>query len=155
MADRAEVMKEGFERVLEAVTGIAEAWNERAAGWLRENQVTFVQFRAILLLSRSGSQTLSQLSEGLSRARCSVTGLVDRLEAKGLVRRRRSRGDRRVVYVSLTEKGRKLAENLKEKVVPEIDRLGEKIMGRLTDAEAAALSSALRKLKEGIGEIGG
>ncbi|WP_287153153.1 MarR family transcriptional regulator [Candidatus Solincola tengchongensis] len=148
-------MKEGFERVLEAVTGIAEAWNERAAGWLRENQVTFVQFRAILLLSRSGSQTLSQLSEGLSRARCSVTGLVDRLEAKGLVRRRRSRGDRRVVYVSLTEKGRKLAENLKEKVVPEIDRLGEKIMGRLTDAEAAALSSALRKLKEGIGEIGG
>ncbi len=155
MADRAEVMKEGFERVLDAVTGIAEAWNERAAGWLRENQVTFVQFRAILLLSRSGSQTLSQLSEGLSRARCSVTGLVDRLEAKGLVRRRRSRGDRRVVYVSLTEKGRKLAENLKEKVVPEIDRLGEKIMGRLTDAEAAALSSALRKLKEGIGEIGG
>ncbi len=148
-------MKEGFERVLDSVMVIAEAWNEKAAGWLRENQVTFVQFRALLLLSKAGSQTLSQLSEALSRARCSVTGLVDRLEAKGLVRRRRSRGDRRVVYVSLTEKGRKLAESLKEKVVPEIDRFGEKIMGRLTEAEAAALSSALMKLKEGLGEIEG
>ncbi|MDI7252994.1 MAG: MarR family transcriptional regulator [Actinomycetota bacterium] len=140
--------------MLDAVTGIAEAWNERAAEWLRENRVTFVQLRAILLLSKAGSQTLGQLSEGLSRARCTVTGLVDRLEAKGLVRRRRGRGDRRVVYVSLTEKGRELAEELKEKVVPEIARLGERIMGRLTESEAAALFAALGKLREGIGEIG-
>ncbi|MBC7254441.1 MAG: MarR family transcriptional regulator [Actinobacteria bacterium] len=145
---------DGFEKVLDAVTGIAEAWNERAAGWLRENRVTFTQFRALLLLSKTGSQTLGQLSEGLSRARCTVTGLVDRLEAKGLVRRRRCRGDRRVVYVSLTEKGRELAEELKEKVVPEIARLWERIMGRLSESEAAALFAALGKLREGIGEIG-
>lgn len=155
MAERTERTRDGFERVLDAVTGIAEAWNEKAAEWLRENQVTFIQFRALLLLSKAGSQTLGQLSEGLSRARCTVTGLVDRLEAKGLVRRKRSRGDRRVVYVSLTEKGRKLAEDLKEKVVPEINRLGERVMGRLTDAEATVLSSALGKLREGIGELGG
>lgn len=148
-----EGARNGFEKVLDAAMGIAEAWNEKANKWLRENSITFTQFRAILLLSKAGSQTLGQLSEGLSRARCTVTGLVDRLEAKGLVKRKRSREDRRMVYVSLTDKGRELAQELKEKVVPEIARLGERLMGRLTDSEAAALHGALGKLSDGIGEI--
>jgi len=143
----------GFDKVLDAAIGIAEAWNEKAGRWLRENQVTLTQFKAILLLSKAGSQTLSQLSEGLSRARCTVTGLVDRLEAKGLVKRKRSRKDRRLVYVYLTDKGKDLAQELREKVVPEITGLGERIMGRLTESEAAALLSALGKLSEGIGDI--
>ncbi len=153
MPDEIKGARNGFERVLDAAMGIAEAWNDRTGRWLRENQITFAQFRAILLLSRAGSQTLSQLSEGLSRARCTVTGLVDRLEAKGLVKRMRSSEDRRLVYVSLTAKGRELAGELKEKVVPELTRLGERIMGRLTESEAAALLGALGKLSEGFGEV--
>ena len=154
VASEVEGVRNGFERVLDAAMGIAEAWNERTGKWLRENQITFAQFKAILLLSRAGSQTLGQLSEGLSRARCTVTGLVDRLEAKGLVRRKRSREDRRMVYVSLTAKGRELASELREKVVPEIARLGEKVMGRLTESEAAALLGALGKVSEGISGAG-
>ena len=152
MAGEPEGPRNGFDKVLDAAMGIAEAWNEKAGKWLRENQVTFTQFKTILLLSRAGSQTLSQLSEGLSRARCTVTGLVDRLEAKGLVKRKRSREDRRQVYVSLTDKGRELAQELKEKVVPELTRMGERLMGRLTEAEAAALHGALGKLSDGLSE---
>ncbi|MGQ9705329.1 MAG: MarR family winged helix-turn-helix transcriptional regulator, partial [Actinomycetota bacterium] len=147
-----EEEREGFERVLDAVAGIAEAWNERVARWLRENQVSFAQFRTILLLSKEGSQTLGELSERLSRARCTVTGLIDRLEAKGLVRRRRGRRDRRQVYVSLTEKGWELARELGEKVVPEISRLSERIMSRLTESEAVALAVALTKIREGLAD---
>ncbi|NPV58899.1 MAG: MarR family transcriptional regulator [Actinobacteria bacterium] len=153
MAEEAENRKNGFDKVIDAAMGIAEAWNEKTGKWLRENSITFAQFKAILLLSKAGSQTLGQLSEGLSRARCTVTGLVDRLEAKGLVKRKRSREDRRLVYVSLTDKGKELAQELREKVVPEITRLGERIMARLTETEAAALLGALGKLNEGIGEI--
>ena len=47
---------------------------------------------------------------GLSGA--AVTGLVDRLEERGLARRIRSRPNRRVVYVELTQAGRELAESL-------------------------------------------
>lgn len=154
MVADAENPRNGFEKVLDAAMGIAEAWNEKTNSWLRDNQITFAQFKAILLLNRAGSQTLGQLSEGLSRARCTVTGLVDRLEAKGLVRRIRSREDRRQVYVSLTDKGKELAQELKEKVVPEITRLGERIMDRLSEAETASLYGALSKLSDGIGEIG-
>lgn len=142
----------GFEKIMNVATSIAETWNEKTNNWLREHHITGMQFKAILLLNEKGSQTLSQLSKGLSRTRCTVTGIVDRLEGKDLARRRRSREDRRLVYVSLTDKGRELAVELMEKVVPEISRLGAKIMGKLTDSEVLALYSALSKLSNGIGE---
>ncbi|MBN2320729.1 MAG: MarR family transcriptional regulator [Acidobacteria bacterium] len=143
----------GFEKILNTAMGIAETWNEKTNSWLRENHITLTQFKAIILLSEKENQTLSQLSNGLSRTRCTMTGLVDRLEDKGLVRRKRSSKDRRLVYVSLTDKGRELAVELMDKVVPEISRIGESIMGRLTDSEVMALYSALGKLSTGIGEI--
>lgn len=143
----------GFEKILNAATSIAEAWNEKTNKWLREKHVTFTQSKAILFLNGKDAQTLSQLSNALSRTRCTVTGLVDRLESKGLVRRKRSRKDRRLVYVSLTDKGRELAAELMEKVVPEISQLEEKIMGMFTDSEAVALYNALSKLSSGVSEI--
>lgn len=152
MADESEKQARGFEKIVNAAMSIAETWNEKTNNWLREKHITFVQFKALLLLSEQEKQTLSQLSDGLSRTRCTITGLVDRLEDKGLVRRKRSRKDRRLVYVSLTDKGRELAAELKEKVAPEISKLGEMIMGKLTDSEAVALYSALNKLNTGIGE---
>ncbi len=140
----------GFEKIVAAASGIAEAWNERANHWLREKRITFTQFRALILLSEGEGQTLSQLSRGLSRTRCAITGLVDRLEEKGLVKRKRSRKDRRLVYVSLTDRGRELAAELRDRVVPEISRLEERVMGALTEKEAAVLVSALSKLSEGL-----
>lgn len=153
MSGVGEERENGLERIVDAAASVAETWNEKTNNWLRERQITFMQFKAILLLNEKETQTLSQLSDGLSRTRCSITGLVDRLEGKGLVRRRRSRKDRRLVYVSLTAKGRELAVELMEKVAPEISRLGEMIMDRLTDSESAALSSALGKLSSVLGEI--
>lgn len=145
-----EAQTVGFEKIMSAAAGIAEAWNDRTDQWLRERRITFTQYRAIILLSEGERKTLSQLSQGLSRTRCAITGLVDRLEEKGLVKRKRSRKDRRLVYVALTEKGRELAEELKEKVLPEISRMGERVMEALTEREVSALFNALGKLSEGI-----
>jgi len=142
----------GFEKVMNVVVSLAETWKEKTRYLLREHGITGMQFKAILLLDEKGSQTLSQLSNSLSRTRCTVTGIMDRLEEKGLARRRRSREDRRLVYVSLTNKGRELAMELMEKVLPEISQLRSKIMGKLTDSEVLALYGALDKLSNGIGE---
>jgi len=57
----------------------------------------------------------------LSRIAChdagSVTRLLDRLEAKGLVQRVRSAEDRRVVNLELTEEGKKVAAQVPEIIV--------------------------------------
>lgn len=153
MASDTENNENSFEKIMNAAAGVAETWNEKTNNWLRENHITFTQFKAILLLNETESQTLSQLSDSLSRTRCTITGLVDRLECKGLVKRKRSRKDRRLIFVSLTEKGRELAEELKEKVVPEISQLSERIMGMMTDSEVTTLYSALNKLSSGINDI--
>jgi DNA-binding MarR family transcriptional regulator len=55
-----------------------------------------------------GRATISQISAEVSRTAHSVTGMVDRLEEKGLVARRRAENaDRRQVFVELTGKGRR------------------------------------------------
>jgi DNA-binding MarR family transcriptional regulator len=56
-------------------------------------------------LGDSGPRMMRELAEFLLLAVNSVTSIVDKLEAKGIVRRRRSEEDRRVVRVELTDAG--------------------------------------------------
>ena len=59
-----------------------------------------------------------------------VTGIIDRLEKKGLVERWRISQDRRVITIQLTEAGTKLAEKapppIQQKVIDGLDKLSPK-----------------------------
>jgi DNA-binding MarR family transcriptional regulator len=59
---------------------------------------------------------MGQLAETLACDASNVTGLVDRLESRGLVRRRPSAGDRRVKVLDLTPKGARLRAVLVERM---------------------------------------
>jgi DNA-binding MarR family transcriptional regulator len=61
-------------------------------------------------LARQGSATQRELSEALRCTPRNVTGLVDALEASGLVARRPHPTDRRATLVGLTKKGSEVAE---------------------------------------------
>ena len=58
-----------------------------------------------------------------------VTGIIDRLEQKGLVKRLRNSPDRRVITIELTETGKKLARDapppIQQKIVDGLKRLSE------------------------------
>src|SRR5689334_8518600 len=56
-------------------------------------------------LGDSGPRMMRELAEFLRLAVNSVTSIADKMEAKGIVRRRRSEEDRRVVHVELTDAG--------------------------------------------------
>ena len=56
--------------------------------------------------------SLSELSERIRAQNSTVTGIIDRMERENLVSRERSKEDRRVVYIKLTAKGRRLAEEI-------------------------------------------
>jgi DNA-binding MarR family transcriptional regulator len=70
--------------------------------------VTGPQLWALKTLSHHDSLSLSELSEKMYLHPSTITGVVDRLERKGYVKRNRDEGDRRVVYVALTTKGKSL-----------------------------------------------
>jgi DNA-binding MarR family transcriptional regulator len=56
-----------------------------------------------------GPLTPGELSRRVYLSQATVTGILDRLEQRGLVKRERNRPDRRMVSISLTEQGEKLA----------------------------------------------
>ena len=62
---------------------------------------------AFVQLGRKGEMTMGELAENLLLSVSSATVLADKLEEKGLVVRRRSLDDRRVVRVGLTGEGAK------------------------------------------------
>jgi MarR family transcriptional regulator for hemolysin len=83
-----------------------------------------------------------QLADGLQMSGPALVRHLDRLEADGLLRRRRDATDRRVTRITLTAKGRRLLGRL-HTVMTEQDR---QLRSCLTVAEAHTLERALGKL---------
>jgi DNA-binding MarR family transcriptional regulator len=72
-----------------------------------------------------------------------ITGLIDRLEQAGLVKRLRCEKDRRVIYVALTERGTETLAALDEPVLA----LHRQLLGHLSQGEVKDLIRLLEKLR--------
>jgi len=84
--------------------------------------ISFSQVLALISIPNSGVE-MSTLSWNLALDNSTVTRLVDRLEKKNLVFRKKSKEDKRLVKVCLTKKGEAMQNRIEEK----IDFLGSKI----------------------------
>lgn len=71
--------------------------------------ITAPQLICLLAIVDRGQLTATAISREIHLSPSTVVGILDRLEEKGLVRRDRDREDRRVVTVTATEAGRRLA----------------------------------------------
>ncbi len=71
----------------------------------RPEEVTVSEIRSLALLAKAGEMTAGQLARSADMNPATVTAMLDRLEAAGIVRRDRSTTDRRVYNVSLTDHG--------------------------------------------------
>jgi DNA-binding MarR family transcriptional regulator len=111
---------------------------------LSGTSVTASQVGALLLLSRDMAHTSVRLSRLLGVDPGFVTRLVDRLERQRLVRRDRNNPDRRVVTLTLTEAGQKVAARIAEIVSAVLNRR----LSGFTSLEFAALCHLLDKLQD-------
>ena len=73
-------------------------------------ETTIAQYRALVVLASRGPRRIADLAEALDVAPSTAGRMGDRLVRKGLVRRHRARGDRRVVLVSVTPAGRQVVD---------------------------------------------
>jgi DNA-binding MarR family transcriptional regulator len=73
--------------------------------------VSSAQLNCILTLYEYGPLPPSKIANHMMVKSSTVTGVVDRLEMKGLAKRMRTSADRRVITIQLTEAGKKLAQN--------------------------------------------
>ncbi|MFI5688315.1 MarR family winged helix-turn-helix transcriptional regulator [Streptomyces sp. NPDC051636] len=110
---------------------------EEAAG---EHALTGAQARLLNLLSVE-PLPMRKLAQKLKCEPSNVTGIVDRLESRGLVERRPDPADRRVKVAAATEEGRRVARDLREGL-----RFAREPLAGLSDEERLALRDLLRRM---------
>ena len=104
-----------------------------------------------ILRDRPEGVSQTELSVALITHRSNVTGLVDRLEKRGLVRREEAPGDRRAYRVVLTASGMKLSGE----ILPQYYAIAERVWGDVPKAKARELEQTLLKVGENALEIAG
>jgi len=97
-----------------------------------------------LILSAPGPVSLTDISRFLSIAIQSVSQLLNKLEKRGLIKRVRSKDDKRMVKISITEKGFEL---IKE-ITPYTYGFIKDTAGTLSESEVESLYAISRKLRD-------
>jgi DNA-binding MarR family transcriptional regulator len=131
-------------------TAAQEAWalfwrifstdKPRRIAVMTELGLSFQQSMALMALDADEPMPMSALASALQCDNSNVTGIVDRMEAHGLVERRLSERDRRVKAVALTPHGEAIRDEVRRRAgtpPPEI--------AALSDEDAAALRDILRR----------
>lgn len=96
------------ERIVDALRRIIRAVDLYSHELSARYALTGPQLLCLRELARSGELSVGALASALSLSPATVSGIVDRLEHKELVARRRRTSDRRSVAVGLTGQGRSL-----------------------------------------------
>ncbi len=94
-----------------------------------ESSLTAPQVVSLLAVYNKGPLTLVEPADEVHLSSSTLVGIIDRLEAKKILVRERSKADRRQVMISITEDGRKIAKKsslpLQEELIESLSKLSE------------------------------
>jgi len=131
-------------RVLEALRRIIRAVDLHSRKLLAQYKITSPQLVCLLSVNEHEPVTPSAIARHIHLSPSTVIGILDRLEAKGLIRRERDLKDRRLVHVSITEGGKALVGSAPS---PLQDTFTE-AMSQRPEAEQEAIADALDRIVE-------
>ncbi len=110
---------------------------------IRQLGLTVPQFDVIATLGNTPGMMMNQVAEKTLVTKGTLTGIIDRLERKGLVQREVPPGNRRCFIVVLTPKGQQLFEEI---FPAHIDYLKQRLSG-LSEAEMTEIRDTLKRLQ--------
>lgn len=131
-------------RILQSLRRMSRAVDLHSRRLAQACNLTGPQLVCLLEVAAHGPIPVARLAREVYLSPSTVVGILDRLEAKGYVQRERSREDRRVVVISITEAGRAIAARAPS---PLHDRLAEGLR-RLNKAEQATIAESLERIVE-------
>jgi len=134
--------------VRDLFSSISERMMERSVGILRF-PVSISQLKAMTALSEDSLISMGELCKMANVKMPSLTEVVDRFETEGILERRRDTGDRRVVKVSFTEKGKKIHKDVLQKRADELTHL----FGTLNKRERTLLADSLKNVADLLSRI--
>lgn len=139
IADRAQLVSEAFQHLDHWFSMRRRAMCEQPL----YHQVSLPQMHILMVLLERGPLTVSEVAHLLSVSTPSASAILDRMEENSLVRRERDQTDRRVVHVSISERGRAAVDELTGVHRERVQRL----LSVMTDEE-------LRQVVRGMEAVG-
>ena len=134
-----------FELLWTGVT-FTQAWSTWTAAIeksIRHFKINFSQLVVLqALLFSASSLTATDISRILPLKATSVSPLLDRLYTRHLIKRRRSRSDRRVVNIDITAQGRELMKNM----LPDLNQIMNNVFAQLSQQERSQLIDTCQKI---------
>jgi DNA-binding MarR family transcriptional regulator len=137
------LQQEAYLSVVRTSTSLTDAMEDL----VKARGISATQYNVLRILRGSGADGLcrNELRDRMLTRMPDMTRLLDRMEDAGLVVRAREGDDRRMVMTRITEKGRRLLDDLDAPVMA----LHRKQMAGLTDAQLRALSDLLTLVRDG------
>ncbi|GHE53910.1 MULTISPECIES: MarR family winged helix-turn-helix transcriptional regulator [Streptomyces] len=126
--------------VVELIGSVVARYHEEYEDAAASHQLTGAQARVLNLLSLE-PMPMRRIAQQLKCEPSNITGIVDRLESRGLVERRPDPADRRVKLAAPTQEGLQTADRLRES----LDFAREPLAG-LSTAERAVLRDLLKRM---------
>jgi DNA-binding MarR family transcriptional regulator len=121
---------------------INDAFNDR----LQKKGVTKVQWIALYYVGKYDKISQIDLAGLMNLKPSTIARLIDRMEKEDYVTRHRSKDDRRVIYLVITEKGRKLREEL----IPEGEKMSELVRRGIPDEHIEIFKNVLKAMADNV-----
>lgn len=132
------------ESILTSLRRITRSLDLHSRRLVSQHQLTAPQLICLRLLAKNGPMSPSLLAKQATLSQATVSGIIDRLERRGLVERRRDRADRRQISLHLSAEGRALATNAPP---PLQERFSRRLQSLGSDRQAE-IDSILRQIAQ-------
>ncbi|MFE7272147.1 MarR family winged helix-turn-helix transcriptional regulator [Streptomyces sp. NPDC057623] len=126
--------------VVDLIGSVVARYHEEYEGAAAEHALTGAQARLLSLLALE-PLPMRKLAQRLRCEPSNVTGIVDRLETRGLVERRPDPADRRVKLAAATDEGLRVARSLRDSL-----RFAREPLAGLSDEQRLTLRDLLRRM---------
>src|SRR5687768_9359223 len=132
---------EAYLNLLRVASDVLDATEE----YFAEHGTSQGRFTVLCLLNRNPETPLcpADLADRAGVTRATMTGLLQGLEAEGLLKRTSSSDDKRMFYVELTPKGRRYLDN----ILPDWFRRVGELMEGVTEKERVTMLKSLEKVR--------
>ncbi len=114
-----------------------------------EEDITLPHLEIMHILKEEGTKHIAEIGERLQIPKPQMTHLIDRLEDLEIVTRQADTTDRRIINIMLTDKGRRIIEELDQVIKESI----EAKLSILTEEELQELSVSLKRLGDILSKL--
>jgi DNA-binding MarR family transcriptional regulator len=149
--DRRRAISAQAEEMARDLSSIRRALRKPFEAEIAKGNLTVPQTGVMQVVVRSNGISLKDLSHTMSLAHSTVSGIVDRLEKRGMIERRPDETDKRISRIYPTE----AVSGFVRDQIPALTRGPlEAALERASDAERAKISTALQRLRELLESVG-